>query len=596
MEGRVPKPSPAARPNRFFPHGGGAQTGLFSALRELVDEGVGLLVAPGPRDVEMDDVGNGARVKGGTSVGDVLASREQMLKKAQTARSRRDAGAAGPPSPPSREDSDGGEDLNAPALPEGVSRAAAVPAAPVPPAVARGSVHVLGRTVGRSRLAEVTGQLTWCTYRSNFPPLAPPHGGTLGYITDSGWGCMLRSAQMLLAHALRVHVLGWTPSPRPAPYGPPAAVANPNAIFSGQDVSAAIATLFSDVPIAECPLGLHAMVVTGQRYDKLPGEWYGPGTACYVLRDLVALFYGKLVDKRPPARRRRKKEDSPVVSIRDVDAAPEYDDITDLCVFVATEGCLYRDAVEAAMVAPRPSESYDGSEEDKKEDNWDDDESSEEDSVVVHDPLLCPPVLVGREGDQPWRSSLLLLVPLRLGLKKFDVKRYGPSLTKIFSYRQSLGCLGGHPRHALWFVGCDADGGALHGLDPHTVQQAPNLVRKGVDAQGDDRWEVEVTAEYLRTFRCARGASECPLERIDPSLSLAFYCRDREEFDSLFAALRRDFFEEETALAPPFTVGEKGPDYGADLSGMADMMSGVGRSSEGGGSAVDEDEDDFVVL
>merc|ERR1712151_1445371 len=30
------------------------------------------------------------------------------------------------------------------------------------------------------------------------------------------------------------------------------------------------------------------MVAAGLlKYEKLPGEWYGPGTACYVLRDLV---------------------------------------------------------------------------------------------------------------------------------------------------------------------------------------------------------------------------------------------------------------------------------------------------------------------
>ncbi|KAJ2814337.1 Cysteine protease atg4, partial [Coemansia erecta] len=46
-------------------------------------------------------------------------------------------------------------------------------------------------------------RLIWCTYRSNYAPIAQSQ-----YTTDAGWGCMLRAGQTLMAQALLLHRLG----------------------------------------------------------------------------------------------------------------------------------------------------------------------------------------------------------------------------------------------------------------------------------------------------------------------------------------------------------------------------------------------------
>ncbi|OOF98474.1 hypothetical protein ASPCADRAFT_161938 [Aspergillus carbonarius ITEM 5010] len=116
----------------------------------------------------------------------------------------------------------------------------------------------------------------WMTYRSNFPPIPKLECGdmtasmtlgvrlrshlvdTQGFTSDTGWGCMIRSGQSLLANAMSILLLGrgWRRG-------------------ENLEEEAQLLSLFADVPSA--PFSIHRFVTHGaESCGKYPGEWFGP--------------------------------------------------------------------------------------------------------------------------------------------------------------------------------------------------------------------------------------------------------------------------------------------------------------------------------
>ncbi|GMF17533.1 unnamed protein product [Phytophthora lilii] len=239
--------------------------------------------------------------------------------------------------------------------------------------------------------------------------------------SDAGWGCMLRSAQMLLGQALQRRLLGrdWRL--------PALLQAEPDARLPPRYVQ--LLRWFADAPDVECRYSIHHMVKLGMQYDKLPGEWYGPTTAAQVLRDLVNLH-----------RREFGGE---------------------LAMYVPQEGVVYADDVTRLCV----SHLDDDPPRDKQPQPQQDGKPPPE----FFDPLLHPPTA---EDSGDWSTALLILIPLRLGLDQVN-ERYVPALQKTFEFPQSVGIIGGKKGHSVYFVGTQED--QLHLLDPHDVHPAPEL-------------------------------------------------------------------------------------------------------------------------
>jgi len=123
------------------------------------------------------------------------------------------------------------------------------------------SIWLLGRRVALSDVQTETRKLVWVTYRCNFPQI-----GNSSKTNDAGWGCMLRTAQMMIAtgllkHYNRIHKAGNNEM--------------------GSDIYRSIILWFGDAP--DYVYSIHNLVEEGGRMGKRYGEWFGPSSVCQAL-------------------------------------------------------------------------------------------------------------------------------------------------------------------------------------------------------------------------------------------------------------------------------------------------------------------------
>lgn len=77
-----------------------------------------------------------------------------------------------------------------------------------------------------------------------------------------------------------------------------------------------------------------------------------------------------------------------------------------------------------------------------------------------------------------WNTSALILVPLRLGLNELDLI-YEDSLKEALKLPQTVGIIGGSPRHAVYILGFQDD--SFIDLDPHFCQTTVNVLERTFD-------------------------------------------------------------------------------------------------------------------
>lgn len=327
----------------------------------------------------------------------------------------------------------------------------------------------------------------WMSYRRNFEEVP---GTTL--TSDCGWGCMLRSGQMMIAQALVLHWLGrhWRRRTN-----------NQEEVTSletwKQDrLHRVILRLFGDNPDSSAsPLSLHCLVGLGAGLGRKAGDWFGPATTAHLVAG----------------------------SLRQSQRLGGRGLLEDLAVYVAQDGAVYKGDVEDLCQAR---------EEEKKENFLEEDFSLVEVPSQGTDSLnyrLEQEVEIDGEmwclehelrnvqlDNSPNRSSwkaLVLLVPMRLGADALN-PIYASCLKALFTMENCLGIIGGKPKHSLYFVGFQ-DEDLIH-LDPHRLQDTVDTLQHNFPTD---------------SYHC-KQPRKLKLGKMDPSCAVGFYLRTREEFDA----------------------------------------------------------------
>ncbi|GJR56260.1 cysteine protease ATG4-like protein isoform X1 [Tanacetum coccineum] len=378
------------------------------------------------------------------------------------------------------------------------------------------------QTSGYAAFSEDFSSRILTTYRKGFVCISDSK-----YTSDVNWGCMLRSSQMLVAQALLIHRLGrsWRkPSQQP---------------FDKDYIE--ILHMFGDSE--DSTFSIHNLLQAGEGYALAPGSWVGPYAMCRTWETLA----------------RRKIAETEV-----------QDNSFPMAIYVV---------------------------------------SGDEDGERGGAPVLCIEDAMRQcsefsRGQLEW-SPILVLVPLVLGLDKVN-PRYLPLLAATFTFSQSLGILGGRPGASTYLIGVQDD--KVFYLDPHEVQQLTSakdnleadtssyhckLVIYQYQAAAAAGLRILIPSMYLMMLKALHkmtgsffdslmitlqlGSAEVvlvnisqdnleadtssyhcnvirqiPLESIDPSLAIGFYCRDKDDFDDL--CLRASELAAESNGAPLFTV------------------------------------------
>jgi len=142
-----------------------------------------------------------------------------------------------------------------------------------------------------------------------------------------------------------------------------------------------------------------------------------------------------------------------------------------------------------------------------------------------------------------WDNSLLLFIATKTGLDEHN-PLYLNTITKLMSFKQSIGMLGGKGSRAFYFFGVQNKD--LLYFDPHWVQDAPS--------------GLETLKQSLSTYFLNK-CFQINIKDIDTSVGFGFYIRNQQDYDSFRKTLSEAITED-----PNFLVGLESDTPSLDMS------------------------------
>lgn len=345
------------------------------------------------------------------------------------------------------------------------------------------------------------------TYRKRWPEPIMNRRIMVEYDSDTGWGCTIRSCQMLVAHAL----------------------------VRLQYPNSQLESLFEDV--SSSLFSIHRFISSQAVIQA--GEWFGPTSVSLALKRLLESKEGRCVgvgilvsvDGRISTEEvleqsvdGQRASSSLGSSSNNVTPAPRLgDDSYEACGGRANswelcnpnEGMLASSVSSASCFEPSPRSGFLRIPDSTPQEFWLIEENSPSDESEVE--------IVANHGSA-WEKPVLVIVAMRLSPDSEMSRSQTSSLLSYMTVPSFVGFLGGPERRCHYIVGLveeaiDADNVyeyTLLSVDPHIVQDA-----------------VVDSSRGSRPFSNAANPSRVSPSYLCPSVAVGFLLRCQEDLDQL---------------------------------------------------------------
>jgi cysteine protease ATG4 len=339
------------------------------------------------------------------------------------------------------------------------------------------------------QLEEDFAKIIWFTYRKNFPKLNHQEvRDDESYVSDTGWGCMIRSCQMAFAECLR-------------------RVLNDKFVLKeGLDEKIVSWFLDGELDPKKAPYSIQTLCkYMDEKFNLKPGNWLKPSAVLLTLEHIqekyssftepdlhIEIFLeGTIYINQALAKVTREKlpEDDCKTSLENEFEIVEEDENS-------LERKIPEELIGASIRAQQMMESSDPFYNDSFI------ECASPESVKEMEKLLS----------KKWNSSLMIVFLAKIGLDKPNPV-YLPFIKELLSYPESVGMIGGKPGYAYYIMGHVHD--KFIYLDPHFVQESVN--------------SRKVLKENLSSYHC-QAARYVSYSEIDTSIALAFMIKDENHF------------------------------------------------------------------